>query len=86
MQVSDDFSLPFRQLKLQDIVRLNGRAHSHTGEDRQADFVTALFGAIKAAAASKNMTWQVLLSVIDDTFARKVISVLSGIKVVANWG
>ena len=66
IQTVDDFSLPFCQLKLRQLLELEQTPQSGCGDNAQLRVVAALFEGAKAAVVGKNTAWPILLSVIDD--------------------
>ena len=71
IQTVDEFSLPFCQLKLRQLLDIEKKQMSDR-DDAQAQVVLPMFEGAKTAVASKNITWPFLLSVIDDGIATQV--------------
>ncbi|KAI9776029.1 MAG: RNA polymerase II mediator complex subunit [Geoglossum umbratile] len=72
LQIADEFSLPFCQIKLQLIFNSE---KSSTSTDRtigQITVTTSFFHAISSAIQNQNFAWADLVSVLDDDVARYV--------------
>lgn len=72
IQTVDDFSLPFCQLRIRQLLEMEKKPMSGNKDDAQTYFVAAIFEGAKTAVAMKNTTWPILLSVIDDEIAGHV--------------
>lgn len=72
MEMADEFSLPFCQLKLRQLIELRKDAISHSADGTQINIATALFEGAKSAVANGNTTWPIFLSVLEDGTARQV--------------
>lgn len=72
LQIADEFSLPFCQIKLQLIFNSE---KSSTSTDRtigQITVTTSFFHAISSAIQNQNFAWADLVSALDDDVARYV--------------
>lgn len=72
IQTVDDFSLPFCQLKLRQLLELEKTPMSVSGDDNPTHVAVAISEGAKTAVASKNITWPILLSVMNDEIAGQV--------------
>jgi hypothetical protein len=72
IQTVDDFSLPFCQLRIRQLLELGKKPMYGNKDDAQTYVVAAIFEGAKIAVAEKNTTWPILLSVIDDEIAGQV--------------
>jgi len=68
----DDISLPFCQLKIRQLLAMEKKQTNDSEDDTQAHIVVALFEGVQTAVARKNLTWPILLSVIDDEIVSQV--------------